>query len=148
MAFNQEAFLNAEIKRRVDTVTIDTLADFFDEGERPEFTVQNLTAAETAQVREAVARNAAARRALLAAERQGAAAETVAAIKTLLAATGGPGVPDEYARYLQVVALGCVDPAIDHETAKRLAKAAPIGFQQLALKILELTGLGGDIKKK
>jgi len=140
--------MSAAVDRRTDTVVIDTLADFFDAGERPAFTVQNLTAAEIARVREAMRRNAAARQALLAAERQGAAEEAVAAIKTLLAATGGPGVPDEYARYLSVVVQGCVDPAVDHETAKRLAKAAPVGFEQLALKILELTGLGGDIKKK
>jgi len=146
--FDTTAFMNAEVSRRTDTVTLATLAVFFPEGENPIFTVQNLTAPEIAQVREAVAKNAAARRALLKAEKEGATEEILAAIRTLLAATGGKGVPDEYARYLKLVTLGCVDPAIDHETAKRLAKAAPVGFESLAVKILTLTGLGGDVKKK
>lgn len=146
--FDKHAFMHAEISRRTASLEIDTLSDFFPEGEKPVFIVQNLTAAEVATVREAVAKNAAARRALAAAEKNGAAEEVVAAIRTLLASTGGHSLADEYVRYLTVITLGCTDPAVDLEMAKRLAKAAPVGFQMLAEKILTLTGMGGDIKKK
>jgi len=145
--FDVKAFMRAEITRRTATVEIDTLSAFFPKNKKPVFTVQNLTAAEIAKVREAVTRNAAARQALAKADKDGAAEEVTAAIQTLLQSTGG-NLADEYVRYLTIITLGCKDPEIDLEAAKRLAKAAPVGFEALALKILTITGLGGSIKKK
>jgi hypothetical protein len=47
-----------------------------------------------------------------------------------------------------MLALGSVEPAVDHETAVRLCTYCPIEFYALTNAIVKLTGQGAEIKKK
>ena len=146
MGFDLKKFKNAEFQARTEEVRVDGLAEFFEEGEEPVFTVRGLTAEEVARTNEAASRNTSWSQ-IMEAMASSNAQERVGAIKQMLGITAD--VPEDIAKRHEQLTLGSVDPDLDHETVVRLAENCPIEFYTLTNKIMELTGLGANpVKKK
>lgn len=139
MTFNLDKFQAAEFSARVERVEIRQLSEFFGEGEVPVFVVRGLTAAEL-------------QRAIEAGNRQGAIETVVKAITTkqdqvesIRKALGlTKDTPGEIAKRIEMLVLGCTEPAMNHAAAVKLAEVCPIEFYDLTNKIVTLTGQGGS----
>lgn len=146
--FDVSKFTEAKLSQRTAEVPLPELAEFFDSAENAKAVVRALSGEELAIVREAAARNHAARDALQAMQAGGDVSEAVkSAIAVLVGATGGKTVPDEHARFLEVVRLGLVSPVLDHQQVVKLAMFYPVQFQVLANRIFTLSGMGAESKK-
>lgn len=141
--FQAEKFQAAEFEPRTEVVKIPSLVDFFDEGEAPEFTVRGLTASEL-------------QRAIEAGQRQGAIETVVKAIAAkqdqvdaIRRALGmSKDTPGEVAKRIEMLATGCVSPALDHASAVKIAEVCPIEFYDLTNRVIALTGQGGSRVKQ
>lgn len=145
MPFNIKKFSKTEFITRTEDIPVPDLKEFFDEGEKPVWTVRNLTGHELGKANEAAQRNrsiAAILEGLISTNNK----EKVEAIKTSLGLDDT--TPDDIAKRIELLTLGSVNPEIDHETAVRLCTFFPIEVFQLTNKISELTGQGAQIKKK
>lgn len=142
MPFNTDRFEQARFTPRTRVMLLEVLAPFFDESDKPEWTVRGLTANEL-------------HRALEAGKRQGSVEAIVAALSTradqaeaIRKAIGlTADTPGEMAKRLEMLQLGTVTPAIQLQHAVKLAEAFPIEFLTLTNTITELTGLGADLVK-
>ena len=142
-----QKFLNAALSPREHTVEVPELAAWFAEGEKPEWVVRGLTAAEMV-------------RASLAAE-QGT--DNVRAMVAALAGEGDKAnairramglsdedVPADVSRRIEMLAAGSVAPTLGSENrdvAVRLAETFPTVFYNLTNHILRLTGQGAELGK-
>jgi hypothetical protein len=140
MSFNVQKFQGQQYRHREATVQVPDLKQFFDDGE-PVFTVRNLTGQELAVVNEAVARNRS-RAAIAAGLLSKEQTKQIEAIREVLGI--GDSVPDDMAKRLEMMVLGCVEPQIDQPTAVKLAQHHPIEFYAVTNKITELTGQGSE----
>jgi hypothetical protein len=142
MPFDPDRFEQAKLMPRTRTVSVEALAPFFDDGEKPEWTVRGLTANEL-------------HRALEAGKRQGSVEAIVAALATkadqaeaIRKAIGlTADTPGEMAKRLEMLTLASVAPRIELPIAVKLAEAFPIEFLTLTNTISELTGQGADVVK-
>ncbi|SEM79173.1 hypothetical protein SAMN04489760_14818 [Syntrophus gentianae] len=143
--FDLKKFRNAKFEPRYEDVSVPDLKGFFEEGIEPLWRVRNLTGHELGKVNEAAERNKS-----IAAIMEGlvscSAEDKAEAVKRLVGL--GDETPNDVARRLEMLALGSVDPAIDHVTAVRLCTHFPIEFYSLTAIITKLTGLGSEVKKK
>lgn len=142
--FDLEAFRKARFSTREDTITLPELekAGFGDGVLR----LRGLTAEDIARANEAADRS----KVLvgLVDKLAGGPKEKVAAI---LEGIGfGENVPVTLAKRIQHVLMGVIEPELTQEDVVRFADAYPIEFNQVAQKILELTGLGkvAEVKRK
>lgn len=142
MAFALERFQRAEFKPRTQKVLVDGLADFFDEGEKPEWEVRGLNSAELHQAMEAHRRQTDIGGIVKAISANGDMAQTVRKVLGLSGDT-----PGEVAKRLEMLVMGSVAPQIDLPTAVKLAEAFPIEFLTLTNEITVLTGKGYDLVK-
>lgn len=147
MTFDLKHFRTAKIDHRFSMVAVPGLASFFGDDEKPEWKVRNLTGAEVASVREEIERNTASRTAIQTVEQSGAAENVIHAFRTIAGVMPGT-VPDEHVRFLSIVRLGSVEPAINHQDAVRLAEIRPIEFMSIGREVLHLTGLGAVTTEK
>jgi hypothetical protein len=139
MPFNLDKFQSAEFSARTERVEIPQLAEFFGEGEKPEFVVRGLTAGEL-------------QRSIEAGSRQGAIETVVKAITTkqdqvssIRKALGlTKDTPGEIAKRIEMLVLGCTAPEMNHAAVVKLAEVCPIEFYDLTNKIVTLTGQGGS----
>ena len=146
MGFDLKGFKSSEFQARTEEVRVEGLAEWFNEGDEPVFVVRGLTGEEVARANEAASRNTSWSR-IMEAMASSDAQERVDAIKRMLGISAD--VPDDLAKRHEHLAMGSVDPDLDHEAAVQLAVRFPIEFYQLTNKIMELTGKGADpIKKK
>ena len=142
MPFDTDRFERAKFAPRTRVIALEALAEFFDAGEAPAWTVRGLTANEL-------------HRALEAGKRQGSVEAIVAALATkadqaeaIRKAIGlTADTPGEMAKRLEMLTLGTVSPAIQLPHAVKLAEAFPIEFLTLTNAISELTGQGADLVK-
>jgi len=142
MPFDIDRFEAAKFVPRTRVILLEVLAAFFDPGEAPNWTVRGLTFSEL-------------HRALEAAKRQNSMEAIVAALatkaqqaKAIREAIGlAADTPGEVAKRLEMLTLGSVAPAIDLQTAVKLAETFPIEFLTLTNAIAELTGQGADLVK-
>lgn len=142
MGFNADRFNAAKGKPREATMPFPELAEFFDEGERPLWTVRGLEGPELFIALEAEARHAGL------AKLVEAAASGTDMVGALRAAAGIPaGTPGEMAKRLEMLVAGSVSPKIDLPTAVNIATRFPIDFINLTQKISALTGQGFDLGK-
>ena len=142
MGFNADKFERASFEARRTRVPVSALAQFFDEGEKPEWEVRGLSATEL-------------HKAIEAGRRQGSIDSIVKAI----AANGDPAsavrkalglskdVPGEIAKRLEMLVLGSVQPVVTLPQAVKLAEAFPVDFLSLTNEITDLTGQGFDLVK-
>lgn len=142
MAFDLDRFQQARFEPRRDSLTVDALAAFFNDGEPPEWHVRGLNSNEL-------------HRALEAGKRQG----SIESIVRALAASGDQanavrqalglttGTPGEIAKRLEMLVMASERPRIEMPTAVKLAECFPIEFLSITNRISELTGQGFDLVK-
>jgi hypothetical protein len=142
MAFNADKFERAKFEPRRERIPVPALADFFDDGEPPEWEVRGLTSVEL-------------HKAIEAKNRQGSIESIVKAIAANQDQAGAvrkalglsKDTPGEIAKRLEMLTLGSVAPAISLPVAVKLAEAFPIEFLTLTNEISELTGKGAEMVK-
>lgn len=145
MAFNKKKFMRSEHEPRTEPVPVPDLKEFFEEGAQAVWIVRNLSGHELGKVNEAEQRNKA-----ISAILDGIISDDnknkVDAIKASIGL--GDNTPSDIARRLEMLTMGSVDPAIDHEMAVKLCTYHPIEFYTLTNAITRLTGQGAQVKKK
>ncbi len=142
MAFNAEKFERSKFEARRAKLPMPALADFFDEGETPEWEVRGLTSAEWHKADEAL-------------KRQGSIESIVKAIAAnqdqIIAVRKAIGLtkdtPGEIAKRLEMLVMGSVSPKIELPVAVKLAEFFPIEFYWLTNEIVTLTGKGAELVK-
>ena len=142
MAFNAEKFERAKFEARRAKVPVDALAEFFDEGETPEWEVRGLSAVEL-------------HKAIEASKRQGSIEAIVKAIAANQDQAGAvrkalgltKDTPGEIAKRLEMLVMGSVSPKIELPAAVKLAECFPIEFLSLTNEISVLTGKGAELVK-
>jgi len=141
--FNQKAFLKAEYQQRIADVPVPSLAYFFAEGEEPVWKVRGQTANELAQAVEASTKNQNISKVI---EAIGSSKAQVSDLKEAIGISDD--TPQDIIKRLeQIVACTISDEKLELPAAIKLAEKHPIEFFVITNKIVELTGLGMDIKK-
>lgn len=143
MAFDTKAFLRAEFIPREERMPVPALKAFFGSDE-PVFVVRGLTADEINRAQEATKRSKDTDDIL-----QALIADNPDKLDELREALGisSNDRPAEVIRRLEILVQGIVEPSLDMQMAIKFATAFPIDFYSITSKILELTGLGMDLKK-
>jgi len=142
MPFDAERFERAKFAPRTRVLDVESLAQFFGEGEAPTWTVRGLTSNELHAAMEASVRQRGVE-AVVKAIANGAD-QTQAVREALGLSTKTPG---EIAKRLEMLVMGSVAPAVSLPVAVKLAEAFPIEFLQLTNEISDLTGRGADLVK-
>ena len=142
MAFNADKFERAKFEARRAKVPVVALAEFFEDGETPEWEVRGLSAVEL-------------HKAIEASKRQGSIEAIVKAIAANQDQAGAvrmalgltKDTPGEIAKRLEMLVMGSVSPTIELPAAVKLAENFPIEFLSLTNEISELTGKGAELVK-
>ena len=137
--FAAEKFKRAAFAPRTETVSIPELAEFFGEGEAPEFVVRGLTASELHIAMEASIRLKSVDAMVKALATQ---QDQIQAIRRALGTS--TDTPGEIAKRLSMLVSGSVSPQIDDATAAKLAETFPVEFYDLTNRIINLTGQGAS----
>jgi hypothetical protein len=141
MAFNAKAFMQSQFVPRTAQVDVSGLATWFGD-DQPLWTVRGQTANEIASANEASAKH----------KNIDAIIKAIASnadqIGELKKAVGiSSDTPTEIVKRLEQLVQCSVEPVITLDVAVKLAETRPVEFYLLTNKILELTGLGMDLKK-
>ena len=139
MGFNADRFQAAEFTARTETVVVPQLADFFDDGQAPEFVVRGLSASELHRAIEAGTRQNGIEMVVKAIASQ---KDQVALIRKALGMSAD--TPGEIAKRMEMLVQGCVSPTLTHAAVAKLAEVCPIEFYDISNKITALTGQGGS----
>jgi hypothetical protein len=147
MAFDSKAFLRTKFERRTGEVPVESLKEFFDEGERPVWKVQSMTGQELGVA------NAAAERSqnLLAIVEavQGRYKDKVNAFKSILGLADD--MPADVAKRIEMILVGSVEPNLQNEggldLALKILETFPIEFYLITNEITKLTGQGHVVGK-
>lgn len=142
MSFNQQAFMKAQYQPRTADVDVPGLAAYFEGEENPVWTVKGQTASEVAKAIEAATKNKNISSVL---EAIGSSKIKVDELKEAIGISDD--TPRDIVKRLEQLAQCSVSPEIDLSCAVKLAESHPIEFYILTNKIVELTGLGMDLKK-
>lgn len=137
--FNADRFQRAAFEPRTETVELQSLAEFFGEGEKPEFTVRGLTASELHKAMEAGARN---KQVDAVVKAISTSKDQIAAIRAAIGLSAD--TPGEIAKRIEMLVAGCVAPQITHAVAVKLAEVCPVEFYDLTNRITNLTGQGSS----
>ena len=140
MGFDLKKFKKAKFEPRTAIVPVPALSAFFGEKEKPVFTVRGLAGEEMARVNEAQnkQKNLAAVVAALAGQDQ---PEKIQALQESLGLSKDT-IPMDLARRIEMLAIGCITPAIDEQVAAKIFKAAPVDAYDLTNRIQVLSGQG------
>jgi len=143
MGFDTERFSATSFKDRVETIPVQRLAAFFNDGEKPEWKIRGLTGTESAIAKQAVQENQNVE-AVLKAVGSKLGKDIEEGIKELagLHSASDEKMPDELIQRFSWLVLGTVDPVCSHELAVRLADNFPEDFYLITNKIMQLTGAG------
>jgi hypothetical protein len=136
VGFDLTAFSRASLDPRRVTVKTPDLKDWFSEGAEPAFEVRGLTGEEFYTVRQATAKR-----------------QDLQAIASRLLSGDGQAiadaieefygsVPEEYARRVEILIHGCLEPTLDRAAAMKLFKYFPSAAHTIADAILRATGEG------
>ena len=139
MAFNINKFETEQYKHRERVIPVPALAMFFDDGEKPEWTVRGLTAIEVSQVRESK-RKAQNIEGIIERLASNAPTEKMAAIMDALGINAD--TPDDYVQRVSMLEIASIKPKIKRTHAVRLADVSAMDFFRLTDEIMNLTGLG------
>lgn len=142
--FDTDDFMKSKFIPRTDDVRVEGLKDFFDENEPPLWKVRGQTASEIAQSAEAVKRNINIDSVLQA---LGSNEDKINELRGALGISTDD-VPGEIVKRITQLVQCSVEPVVTEEFAKKLAEARPIEFYIITNKIVELTGMGMEIKKR
>jgi hypothetical protein len=142
--FNADSFASAQLVLRTEAVPVPDLAQWFSDG-TPVWKVRGLEANELAKIDQAERRNEAVE-ALAEALSDGTAAQITESVREVLGRTAG--IESVYARQIEILVLGSVEPPCSHAIAAKLGEAFPVVFKTLVNSILSLTGQGAESPKK
>jgi hypothetical protein len=135
-------FEQTSFKDRTEAVPVAELKAFFEEDEKPIWTIKGLTAQELSIVTNAVAANAG-REKLMTAITSGSSEEKVDAIRQAMSILKvSDNIPDDLCKRHITVVMGSVDPVCSEEMAVKIGTNFPTILYQLSQKIYALTGLG------
>jgi hypothetical protein len=143
MPLRAEEFLSARLALRTADVPVPDLAGWFDGP--PVWKVRGLDANEIAKVDLADRRHEQTA-AMVAALDAGSATEITDAVRSMLGR--GTDIESVYARQIEIVTLGSVDPPGDHALSAKLGEKFPVVFKTLFNTIMGLTGKGAEPEKK
>lgn len=139
MGFDLARFARATMAPREAEVKIPEMKCWFPEGEEPVFKVRGLTGEEYYSVRAAVQKRT----------------DIEAIAQKLFSGDGGAiaeavrehygAVPEEYARRVEVLKLGSVDPKFDHMQALKFFQNFPTPATMITTEILRATGEGSVV---
>jgi hypothetical protein len=118
------------------------LRAFFENPAAAAFEVRGLSGEELARVRAAVERNR--DMAAIVEKIFGDREDKVSAIRELMGLSPDT-LPEDLARRITMVALGCVSPELDEQAAARLFEVQPVFAYKLSDTILHLTGEGASL---
>ena len=142
MTFSVDKFERAKFAPRTQGVDVEALASFFDEGEKPVWTVRGLSSSELHRALEASKRQQSIETIVKAIAQGGDQAQSIRKAIGLTSDT-----PGEIAKRLEMLVMGSVSPKIELPIAVKLAESFPIEFLALTNAISELTGKGADLVK-
>lgn len=145
--FDIEQFKTTQFEDRTDKEPVPELSDWFSEGETPEFTVRALIGPEIAVIRQEAEKRRAAQKIIAEAEHKNYSDTIIAAARIVMGLIDEK-IPEEHARYIHIVRLGCLELNGDLDAAVKIGKEYGVVLNRLAMKILELTGSGRAVKKK
>lgn len=143
MAFNIKKFRKTKFGPRLREVRLPELAAWFDDNSDPVFTVRGLNGEEMYQVREADDK----RRDLQAIAAKLLSGNGAAMAEAIEAFYGS--VPAEFARRVEILIHGCVEPKLERHDVMRFFKNFPQQAHMLCTEILVATGEGsqpGELK--
>lgn len=140
MAFDATTFLNTEYRDRTEDVPVPELEKYFDDGEKPVWTVRGLTAEEFARASDEVAQNMDIS-AIITGLASSVAKEKADAVKDLVGLSK-EHVPGDVVKRISHLMSGSVSPECPRELAVKLGENHSILFFRLTNKILELSGKG------
>jgi hypothetical protein len=140
------AFLNASLSPRTETVPVPELKEWFGK-DKPEWTIRGLTAAELGVANMASDKGQENLKAMV--EAMAGKGDKAAAMRKSLGILEGE-VPGDVSRRIEMLAAGSVAPVLgsdNRDVAVKLAEAFPTVFYNLTNKILGLTGQGSEVGK-
>lgn len=146
MTMDIQAFLNAALQPRQETVPVPELSEWFP-GEAV-WVVRGLTAAELGRANQAAESGMENVRALVAA--MAGDGDKAAAIRSALGLSN-EDVPTDVSRRIEMLAAGSVSPVVgaeNRDVAVKLAETFPTTFYNLTNKIINLTGQGAEPGKQ
>jgi len=139
MSFDLNGFMQAKLSARTTTVKVPELKGWFGDDAEPAFKVRGLTGEEFYQVREATAKRHDIQ-AMASKMFSGDGQAMAEAIEEFYGA-----VPAEYARRIEVLILGCVEPVLDRPAALKIFKNFPSTAHLIVEEILRATGEGSIV---
>lgn len=142
MPFDIGKFERADFKPRTSKVPVPALADFFDEGEEPDWEVRQLSATELYNAMEAKSRRSGLEAVVAAISASGSVGDAVRAAIGLT-----KDAPGEIVKRMEMLVTGSVKPKIELPIAVKMAEKFPIEFMQITNEITVLTGKGAEMVK-
>jgi hypothetical protein len=136
MGFDLQRFERAEMTARLEEVIIPCMKHWFPEGEEPIFRARGLTGEEFYNVRQAAAKRQ---------DLQAIASRLLSGDGQAIADAIGEfygAVPEEYARRVEILIIGAVDPAFDRSLAMKMFRNFPPAAPIIVEAILKATGEG------
>lgn len=143
-----QKFLNESLSARTATVEVPELKSFFSTGEKPEWTVRGLTAAELGRANALADKGVENLKALV--EAMAGSGNKADAMKKA-AGISDEEVPTDVSRRIEMLTAGSVSPELgmeNRDVAVKLAESFPTIFYNLTNKILSLTGQGAEVGKR
>lgn len=140
---NLDKYRNERRAPRTEIIPVPLLADYFDKDKKPEFTVRGLTGAEFGRCEESANRQE--EKIKMAAALIGGDADAKA--EALKQSADGPKIPDSVSKRIEMLAIACVEPKLEHSDAVLISEDFPIEFYQLTNAINRLTGAGRVLGK-
>lgn len=128
---------------RTEQIPVPHLASYFKENQKPEFIVRGLTAAEFGRCEEASDRQE--EKMKMAAALIGGDADAKA--EALKQSADGPEIPDSVSKRIEMLAIACIKPELQHGDAVLLSEDFPIEFYRITNVITKLTGAGRVLGK-
>lgn len=142
MAFDAKRFMQTAFQPRTADVDVASLDDWFDDGEKPLWTVRGQTANEVANANDASAKHKNIDAIIKAIS---ANADQIGELKKAIGVD--TDTPAEIVKRLEQLVQCSVNPTVTLDVAVKLAEVRPVEFYILTNEIVRLTGLGMDVKK-
>jgi len=142
MSFDSAKFMAAQFEPRTAKIAVPGLADWFEPGEKPVWTVRGQTASEVAYAMDAGAKH---KNIDAIIQAIAANADQVGELKRAIGIE--KDTPVEIIKRLEQLVQCSVEPSITLDVAVKIGETRPIELYQLTNEILRLTGLGMDLKK-
>jgi len=148
MGFDVNKFVNTKFQPRQAEITVESLKDFFDEGDKPSFVVRGLTGIELGLVNEAVEKTTIVNEVVEKLFSKNPKEKVEGAFEGLGL---GESTPVDIVKRIEMFKLAVVEPkGVNQEFALKFCHRFPVEFFNITNKILELTGKGQEslVKQK